>query len=357
MTADVASRSLRIAMISYYLPSESKIGVGYQVHTLANELVRRSHRVDVFSPCIATEGALYRTVTLPSVGRGRTFRFALTMRRQDLGAYDVLHAHGEDYWLWRRRVPVHVRTVHGSCFEEALRIRGVKERLRMVMLGFSELIATVVADRPVVVSPQTRRWMPWVQTVIPNGVDVARFGPDGTGRSRHPVVLFVGTWRGRKRGAELARIFSEQVRPEVPGAELRMVTQDAPERVPDGVSALGRLTDEQLADQYHRAWVFCLPSSYEGFGIPYAEAMTAGLPVVATSNAGARYVTGEGRYGVLAGLDELGERLVALLKDSDARERLTLASLERAREFDICRVADLYEAAYRSGDGSRVHVG
>ena len=35
-----ADRPLRIAMISYYLPSESKIGVGYQVHALATELAR-----------------------------------------------------------------------------------------------------------------------------------------------------------------------------------------------------------------------------------------------------------------------------------------------------------------------------
>ena len=38
-------------MISYYLPSGSKIGVGYQVHELATELVRRGHSVDVFSEC------------------------------------------------------------------------------------------------------------------------------------------------------------------------------------------------------------------------------------------------------------------------------------------------------------------
>ena len=36
---------LRIAMISYYLPSESKIGVGYQVHALATELAARGHEV------------------------------------------------------------------------------------------------------------------------------------------------------------------------------------------------------------------------------------------------------------------------------------------------------------------------
>ncbi len=81
-----------------------------------------------------------------------------------------------------------------------------------------------------------------------------------------------------------------------------MVTQDAPPELPEGVTVLGRLSDDELADEYGRAWVFCLPSSYEGFGIPYAEAMTAGLPVVATPNVGARYVTDEGAVGSLVEL-------------------------------------------------------
>jgi glycosyltransferase involved in cell wall biosynthesis len=348
MSRDAASVPLRIAMISYYLPSESKIGVGYQVHELANEFARRGHQVDVFSPCAPVQGALYGHVHLPMTGSLRTFRFALVMRRQDLSSYDVLHAHGEDYWMWRRRVPMHVRTLHGSCFEEAIHIQGLGQKLRMVMLGLTEVLASLVADRTVLISPQTRRWTPWVRTVIPNGVDAARFAPDGTPRSSDPTVLFVGTWRQRKRGSDLARIFAEEVRPRVPRARLRMVTQDAPADVPDGVDALGRLSDDELAHEYRSAWVFCLPSSYEGFGIPYAEAMTAGVPVVATPNVGARYVTDDSRYGVLAELDELGGELVALLRDEGWRERLGAASLDRAKEFDLRSVADRYEDLYRT---------
>jgi phosphatidyl-myo-inositol alpha-mannosyltransferase len=344
------TRPLRIAMISYYLPSESKIGVGYQVHALANELVRRGHTVDVFSPCRPVEGARYGHVHLPLTGPLRTFRFASVMRRQDLTAYDVLHAHGEDYWMWRRRVPMHVRTLHGSCFEEALRIRGVKERARMVLLGFTELLASLVADRTVLISPQTRRWTPWVRTVIPNGVDPARFHAlDGVARRAEPTILFVGTWHGRKRGAELASVFAERVRPRVPGARLRMVTQDAPAELPAGVDVLGRLDDDVLADEYRRAWVFCLPSTYEGFGIPYAEAMMSGLPVVATPNVGARFVTDEGRFGVLAELDDLGDRLVEVLTDDDLRARLSTLARERSAEFDLDRVASAYERVYRWG--------
>lgn len=282
-------------------------------------------------------------------GSLRTFRFAAVMRRQDLASYDVLHAHGEDYWMWRRRVPVHVRTLHGSCFEEAIHIPGLAEKLRMVLLGFTEVLASIVADRTVLISPQTRRWTPWVRTVIPNGVDGGRFAPDGTPKSDTPTVLFVGTWKGRKRGAELGRIFAEEIRPRIPSARLRMVTRDAPVDLPEGIEVLGRLDDDELADEYRRAWAFCLPSAYEGFGIPYAEAMTAGTPVVATPNPGARYVTDNGRFGVLANLHDVGAELVSLLLDPDERSRWGDAARGRARAFDLRAIAGEYERLYRLG--------
>ena len=347
--AEMGERPLRIAMISYYLPSGSKIGVGYQVHELATELVRRGHHVDVFSDCPPVEGAAYGHHHVHLSGSMRTFRFATELRKVDLSGYDVLHAHGDDYWMWRRRVPVHVRTIHGSCFEEALTIRGAKEKTRMVALGFTEVLASLVADTTVVVSPATRRWLPWVRTVVPNGVDTTRFHPNEAERSTHPTVLFVGTWGGRKRGAALAEAFRRDVLPAVPDAELRMVTQDAPTEPGAGITVLGRLSDDELAAEYRKAWVFCLPSSYEGFGIPYAEAMASGTPVVATPNPGARYVLDDGAVGLLAEMSDMGARLSSLLMNEPPRTLFRQAGLVRVWLFSMRHTADRYERIYERG--------
>jgi phosphatidyl-myo-inositol alpha-mannosyltransferase len=337
------SAPLRIAMISYYLPSGSKIGVGYQVHALANALVARGHGVTVFSSCDPSAGARYRTETVTLDGSNRTFKFALRLRHVDWTPFEVLHAHGDDYWLWRRRVPVHVRSLYGSCFSEARWVAGGRERLRMLLLGLSEVLASAVADSTVACSENTRHWLPWVRSVVPCGVDLSRFS--ARERSSNPSVLFVGTYLQRKRGKLLADVFEREVLPALPDAELWMVCEDAPER--PSIKVLGRVSDDELADLYSRAWLFCLPSTYEGFGIPYVEAMAAGCPVVATRNPGAVEITRNGRLGLITDAEKLGETLVRLLTSPGERERLAQnAKHSVGSQYDLSAVAAAYEAIY-----------
>jgi glycosyltransferase involved in cell wall biosynthesis len=351
--AQTTNRQLRIALISYYLPSGSKIGVGYAVHELANALVRRGHDVTVVSDCPPVPDATYHHEHVAMQGGLRTFRFALAMRRYDWSGFDVIHAAGEDYWLWRRRVPAHVRTLYGSCFEEALHIRGLKERARMLLLGGTEVLASLVADRTAVISPATRRWTPWVKTVVPVGVDLRRFRPARPDeRHAQPVVLFVGTWHGRKRGQLLADVFVRDVLPAVPDAELWMVSRDVPAGVHPSIKVLGEVSDDELAQRYRQAHVFCLPSSYEGFGIPYVEALASGTPVVATRNIGAVHVLADGEFGALVAEDELGAALATLLRDTPRREALAALSVTRAQAFDLDSVTATYEALYREVLGS-----
>jgi len=331
-------------MISLYLPSGSKIGSGYQAHAMANAFVAHGWDVTMFSPCERPEDAAYQHVTVPVGENCRTFRFAWQLRRYQWKDFDVVHAHGDDYWLWFRK-PVHVRTMHGSCLAEAWHIPRWKEKLRMAMLGLSEVLATGAAHRTVCVSRNTRRYYPWVRQVIPNGVDFGSFRP-GDEKEEAPTILFVGTYQNRKRGDLVMRAFAEQIRPSMPNAKLWMVCEDAP--AAPGVTVFGRVSEEKLADLYRRAWVFCLPSSYEGFGVPYIEAMASGTPVVATPNPGAVEVLDGGKFGRLEQQETLGPALLELLGDEAQRTHWRQQGLERAQQYQWPRVVELYAALYHA---------
>ncbi len=342
--APTAGSPLRIAMTSYYLPSESKIGAGWMAHRLANALVDRGHPVTMFSPAAGPADARYQHRQVAVRGGLRTFRWGRSVAKLDVTNFDVLHAHGDDHFVAGRSLPAHVRTLHGSCFDEALHIRGVRERLRMLLLGVTEAVSAIRTPDVVGVSRNSLRWYPWLHRVIPNGVDLGRFGPGGQ-REPRPTILFVGTYHRRKRGALLQQVFVDYVLPRIPDAQLWMVCDDAPPG--DEIEVLGRLTDEELADRYRRAWVFCLPSTYEGFGVPYIEAMASGTAVVATSNHGAREILDDGRLGVVSSDEDLGRNLVRMLVDEDGREALAHRALREVRKrYDWSVVAEEYEELY-----------
>ena len=61
----------------------------------------------------------------------------------------------------------------------------------------------------------------------------------------------------------------------------------------------GRLHDAELADHYRLASVFALPSTGEGFGIVFLEALACGCPVLAGNRDGSVDPLADGRFGLL----------------------------------------------------------
>jgi glycosyltransferase involved in cell wall biosynthesis len=90
------------------------------------------------------------------------------------------------------------------------------------------------------------------------------------------------------------------------------------------VNAPGRLTSSQLAALYATADAFVLASSHEGYGIVLAEAMAAGLPIVATRVGAVPEVVRDGQEAELVPFGDLAALASAL-------DRLARDSVERAR--------------------------
>ncbi|MFF4225450.1 glycosyltransferase family 4 protein [Streptomyces sp. L500] len=93
------------------------------------------------------------------------------------------------------------------------------------------------------------------------------------------------------------------------------------------------ITDEELVDLVRSAQVACVPSLYEGFSLPAAEAMATGTPLVATTGGAIPEVAGPDGETCLAvppgDADALAAGLSRLLGDADLRRRLGAAGRER----------------------------
>jgi phosphatidylinositol alpha-mannosyltransferase len=340
---------VKIAITSLYLPAGSKIGVGHVVHYLANDLVQRGHEVTVFSQCGASSDSLYKVVQIPSRKRLATFGFAWDLRGVDFTGFDVLNAHGDDWFLWGKKRPRHVHTFHGSCFAEMLHSRSITQKVRMAGLALCETESAFLGDFNTTVSESTRRYVPRINRVIPNGVSLNTFEPvPENEKEKDPTILFVGSMHGRKRGDLLMRVFREQIKPQIPNAKLWAVSDGPEDGGQSGEEWMGRIPLEQLRELFRRAWVFCLPSSYEGFGVPYIEALASGTPVVATPNDGAREVLNEGEFGAISPDEKLGETLIMALQNETWRRDMRAIGLERAQEYSWDRVTAQYLETYQS---------
>ncbi len=336
--------------------------MGHFTHGLANTLVARGHAVTLFSQDPAPDDARYAITHVPVADtRLAPFAFPFALRKCDFRGFDVVHAQGDDQWLSRRGLPPVVRTLHGSSLAEAWfnGIRGAS--LTRFVLHFyfycMELIADLRARRVAGVSSATGRYFPRMHAVVPNGIDVERFAEAGRAatKSAAPSIIFIGELRSRKRGMFLLDVFLRDVRARVPNAELWLVSPDHAERTDatpaNGVYHLGTLSDAELATRLASAWVMCLPSAYEGFGRPYAEAMAAGTVAAATPNPGANDVLDHGAAGVLASDRALGAALSRALTDPAARATFIAVGHARAAQYDWAAVAARYEALYDEAIG------
>jgi glycosyltransferase involved in cell wall biosynthesis len=338
-------------MLSYGLPIEGQKrgGIERVAHTLADGLARRDHDVVVFSHDPPPPRAAYRVRELPWksfvetwAGRRATMGYLGNVLAlvPDYHEFDIIVAHGDSLLAPIVGKPV-LRVMHGSALGEARSATSIGRCVLQLGVYGQELLTALTQRGVVAVSANTTRDNPFVARVIPHGVDDRVFTPWPTGKTDEPSLLFVGALDGRKRGRFLLDAFVNRIQPRCPSASLTMIGGMGPSH--PSVTYLTGVDDEQLAAFYRRAWVYVSPSTYEGFGLPYLEAMACGTPVVATENPGSVEVLNKGTYGLMPVDADLADAVLSLLADPERRATLSAAGLRRAREFSLARMLDAYE--------------
>jgi phosphatidylinositol alpha-mannosyltransferase len=326
-------------------------GVEVSAHRLAQALARRG-RVDV--TCLGCtdvpNGALYHQD--PRLGRinkrvlARNLLAPLLLNGLDLNGYDIVHFNGDDWFYLGRSMPT-VRTYHGTALNEARTATTLKRRLYMHACYRLERLSARLRHCRVAVGSDAQR-LYRTQHVIGNIVDAERFAPRA--KFDHPAICFIGLWEGRKRGRFMVETFLRDVLPAVPDAVLYMIADQAPAH--PAIRHLPALDDDELAAYLARSWVFASPSRYEGFGIPYVEAMAAGTMVVASPNTGAYDQLGiDDAFGQIRDDDAFGPAIRMAVTDPSLRANYAARGCPRAAAFSANQIAERYESLYHTVAG------
>ncbi|MFE7230069.1 glycosyltransferase family 4 protein [Streptomyces sp. NPDC001231] len=198
--------------------------------------------------------------------------------------------------------------------------------------------------------------------VVHIGADTDLFSPDPAVRQVPGRIVTTSSADVPLKGLVFLVEALAKVRAEHPAAHL-VVVGKRPEQGPvalaverygleGAVEFVKGISDAELVGLVRSAEVACVPSLYEGFSLPAAEAMATGTPLVATTGGAVPEVAGRDGETCLAvppgDAGALATALSRLLADPELRLRLGRAGRERVlRHFTWARAAEGTVARYR----------
>ena len=304
---------------------------------------------------------------LPVAGTGLFARVWSKLRRlHQRDPVHVLHAHsalpcGQAAYLASRKLGVpFVVTVHGL---DAFSTNQVPGYLGDCSAQLSRRVYE--AAQPVIcisekVRERVMQGAPGAKaSVVYNGVDPDLFHP-AEEASDAAVILSVGNLIPTKGHELLLRAFAG-IHHRFPGVCCEIIGH-GPERrrledlvrksgIGEKVRFLGQMDRRQVAQAMRRCMVFALPSSYEGLGCVYLEAMCTGKPVIACREQGISEVIQHNANGLLippGSLDELTAALVSLLENEPLRRQLGIAARQTIlKRFTLSQQCERLSLLYR----------
>ena len=254
---------------------------------------------------------------------------------------------------------------HGGAIETWLRTPRARLVMRIAMLPADAVVAVWSAGHRALADALGEDKV----RLVDNGVDTSRFlVSEGatTDPRRVPRILYVGLLTPRKGVLDLieaSRLLHEQglqhellllggTPDEGPAAAEPVLV--AAER---HATLLGTRRPEEMPAAYAAADIFCLPSWWEAMPLSVLEAMSAGLPVVASAVGDVPRLVADGKTGFVVPKQapaQLADALRRLLEDSSLRHQMGAEGRRRVEErFSSAVTADALCAVYAEVEGAR----
>jgi glycosyltransferase involved in cell wall biosynthesis len=377
-----ADQPLRIGIDARKL---ADFGIGSYIRNLIEAIARRpesaQYRFRVYAPG-AESAALpplpeyFEVVTEDSPGYSiaELTRFAWRLWRDRL---DLFHAtHYVIPPLARARAVVTIHDIIHVLYPQFL-----PNRLALLYARVMIRRALRRADRIITVSYNSKRDLvdyfgipPSRVEVIYNGV-AARFHPDLAPAERdrvaqryalpRPYLLFLGGEKPHKNVRNVLRAFAEARRERalphalvlagpMPKNRSRVEALIAALDLASSVVRTGVVPEEDLPGLFAGADAFLYPTLYEGFGLPVAEAMACGVPVLTSSTSALQEIAGGYAYLVdPLDVDAIARGIGDLATDAARRAEFADLGRRRAADFSWDRAAQATLRVYAEALASR----
>jgi phosphatidylinositol alpha-mannosyltransferase len=369
MTAGAPLRIVQVCPYSWDVPG----GVQMHVRELSAHLRKRGHTVRILAPGrrrgrrddvwivgravpVRGNGSVARISFGPQVASvvGRALREAEP---------DIIHVHEplvpsvSMHAVLQANAPV-VATFHSNVGRERVGSFWFQLAVPMIRPVWNRLARRIAVSEAARHSV-TSRMGDGDLLIVPNGVDVERLAvarPATLSPGRH--LLFVGRLEERKgfpvaieAFARLAELYPDLRLLVIGDGSERDAVEDLPPSVRSRVEMLGRVDDDRLASYLRAADLYLGPATGgESFGIVLAEAMAAGLPIVASDIAGYRDVARNGLEAVLVPPGDpvaLVGGVRRVLDDPAFARSLGDRGAQRARDFAWDTITDRLLEVYQ----------
>jgi glycosyltransferase involved in cell wall biosynthesis len=361
------------------LPFPPEDGIGYYVYNLSRELVRKGHNVTIITrgqlgkthKSIFDQIEVYQVSFLPLYPFHTVIQgiFIKRLLKKIGKNFDIIHYHTPLVPKINAEIPT-ITTVHTLSNAETKSIESVDPyfilyRLQSMVSYFVELRLLKSTDKITCVSSSVANELngykvdPEGVQITGNGVDSCNFIPDRSERNIEPYLLYVGRLSYRKGlfdFIECANIILDRY-PNVhckivgKGPLYNKVSQEIEKSAnKNRIQLLGYVERGELIRLYQNAAVYVLPSYYEGLPTTMLEAMSCGIPVVATSVSGNVDAIESGKNGLLvpAKSPEALANAVSFILDnekaSDDLAKNARATIEQKFTWDA--ISDKYIQVY-----------
>ncbi|MFH1582402.1 MAG: glycosyltransferase family 4 protein [bacterium] len=366
---------MKVGLISFHTFSQPG-GVKRHIFGLADEFKKRGIETKIIAPRRKALENYGEGVIL--LGKSFALNFAGTQadlylnfnptkvgKILDKEKFDILHFHNfgfpSAFEILDKSDSLNIITFHAN-----LERNNFLENIPGLMYMFNKILQRKMAGVIGVAKLNLKafKYYDGLKTVIPNGIDLDEFKPEGPSVEKFIDgkinILFLGRIEERKGLIYLLKAFKllnkkyrDKIRLIVVGdGPLRKEYQDWVKKNKLENIVFEIKMDEKRASEYYRACdIYCSPAIYgESFGIVLIEAMATGKPVVAYANEGYKGVLekGKGERFLIKPKDikTLAKKLEELVKNERLRKEMGDWGLKEAKKYSWPKIADKVLAFY-----------